>query len=298
MAKKYDSGSSLQEKVLSGVDTLADNVASTLGPRGRNVILHRKDSNPIITKDGVTISKFVDLEDPFENAGAQIIKQVAARTADECGDGTTTSTVLARAILQESQKYIVAGSSPVEIKKGMDRTVQAIVEQLRGLARPISSVEDIEHVATISANGDEVIGKLIAAAVDASGKDGSITVEEARSVDTSLDLVEGFRFDSGYVSPQFITNEHRGSVRYEDPLILVTDHEVATVEEILPILEVVARENRPLVIVCENIEGQALAALIMNSIRGTMKVAAVKAPRYGEERRNILKDLALSLIHI
>jgi chaperonin GroEL len=295
MAKKYDSGSSLQEKILKGIDTLADNVASTLGPRGRNVILHQKGANPIITKDGVTISKFVDLEDPFENAGAQIIKQVASRTADECGDGTTTSTVLARAVLRESQKYVVAGSSPVEIKRGMDKAVKVIVENLRELSKPISSIEDIEHIATISANGDKTIGKLIATAVDSAGKNGSITVEESRSVDTSLDLVEGFRFDSGYASPQFITDERRGAVRYEDPLILVTDYDIDSVDQILPTLEVVARENRPLLIVCENIEGQALAALIMNAIRGTMRVAAVKAPNYGEERRSVLKDLALSV---
>tara|TARA_R110000824_G_scaffold129472_2_gene290713 strand:+ start:1598 stop:3169 length:1572 start_codon:yes stop_codon:yes gene_type:complete len=295
MAKKYDSGSSLQEKILKGVDILADNVASTLGPRGRNVILHKKGSNPIITKDGVTISKFVDLEDPFENAGAQIIKQVAAKTADECGDGTTTSTVLAHAILREAQKYVVAGSSPVEIKRGMDKTVKAIVERLEALAKPISSVEDIEHIATISANGDKSIGKLVASAVEVTGKDGSITIEEARSVETSLDLVEGFRFDSGYASPQFITDERRGAVKYSEPLILVTDYDLETVDQLLPILEVVARENRPFVIVCENIEGQALAAIIMNAIRGTLKVAAVKAPRYGEERRGVLKDLALSV---
>tara|TARA_R100000234_G_scaffold30580_2_gene17956 strand:- start:1731 stop:3302 length:1572 start_codon:yes stop_codon:yes gene_type:complete len=295
MTKKYDSGPSLQEKILKGIDTLADNVASTLGPRGRNVILHKKGSNPIITKDGVTISKFVDLEDPFENVGAQIIKQVAARTADECGDGTTTSTVLARALLRETQKYIVAGSSPVEMKRGMDKAVLAIVGRLEEMSKPISSVEDIEHIATISANGDKTIGKLIASAVEAAGKDGSISIEEARSVETSLDLVEGFRFDSGYVSSQFITDERRGAVKYNEPLVLVTDYDIEAVDQLLPVLEFVARENRPLVIVCENIEGQALAAVIMNAIRGTMKVTAVKAPRYGEERRNILKDLALSV---
>ena len=295
MAKKYDSSSSLQKKILKGVDVLADNVASTLGPRGRNVILHKKGSNPIITKDGVTISKFVDFDDPFENAGAQIIKQVAARTADECGDGTTTSTVLARAILREAQKYIVAGSSPVEIKRGMDKTVSAIVERLEEMSNPISSEEDIKHIATISANGDELIGDLVVTAVDQAGKDGSITIEEARSVETSLDLVEGFRFDSGYVSPQFINDERYGAVKYNEPLLLVTDYNIDSVDQLLPVLEVVARENRPFVIVCENIEGQALAAVIMNALRGTLKVAAVKAPRYGEERRNILKDLALSV---
>jgi len=295
MAKKYDSGSSLQEKILNGVDILADNVASTLGPRGRNVILHKKGANPIITKDGVTISKFVDLKDPFENAGAQIIKQVAARTADDCGDGTTTSTVLARAILREAQKYIVAGSSPVELKRGMDKASEAIVSNLKEMARPIANLEDIEHIATISANGDKTIGRLIAMAVDKAGKDGAINIKEARSVETSLDLVEGFRFDSGYISPQFITDERRGAVRYEEPLVLVTDYEITLVEDVLPVLEVVAREKRNFLIVCENIEGQALAALIMNAMRGTMNVCAVKAPRYGEERRGILKDLALSV---
>jgi chaperonin GroEL len=294
MAKKYDSGSSLQERVLKGVEILADNVASTLGPRGRNVILYQKGSSPVITKDGVTISKFVDLEDPFENAGAQIIKQVAARTAEECGDGTTTSTVLAQAVLREAQKYVVAGSSPVEMKRGMDKTVKEIVERIEQLSKPISSEEDIAHVASISANGDETIGKLIATAVDQAGKDGAITVEEARSVETSLELVEGFRFDSGYVSPQFINDERSGTVKYSEPYILVTDYNIETVEQMLPVLEIVARENRSFVIVCENIEGQALAAVIMNAIRGTLKIAAVKAPRYGEERRNILKDLAMS----
>jgi len=295
MAKKYDSGPSLQEKILEGVDILANNVASTLGPRGRNVILYQKGSNPIITKDGVTISKFVDLEDPFKNAGAQIIKQVAAKTADDCGDGTTTSTVLARALLKGSQKYLAAGSSPVEIKKGMDKAVEAIVSNLEDMSKPISSLEDIEHIATISANGDKVIGKLISTAVDKAGKDGAISIKEARSVETSLDLVEGFRFDSGYISPQFITDERRGAVKYEEPLILVTDYEITLVEDILPVLEVVAREKRNFLIVCENIEGQALAALIMNAMRGTMNVAAVKAPRYGEERRSILEDLSLSV---
>jgi len=295
MPRQYKSGTELHQKILKGANILADNVASTLGPRGRNVILHGKKGNPIITKDGVTVAKFVQLEDPFENVGAQIIKQAASQTNSEAGDGTTTSTVLTRAILIEAQKYLLAGTPPVELKRGIDKAVAAIVKELEEVATPITSEEDIMHIATISANGDKVIGKLIASAVDLAGKDGSITIEEARSVETSLDIVEGFRFDSGYLASAFITDEKRGTVKYENPLILVTDARIDTVDEMMPTLELAARENRPLIIVAENIEGQALAALIMNAVRGTLRVAGIKAPRYGEERRNILKDLALSM---
>tara|TARA_B100000809_G_C15131166_1_gene528476 strand:+ start:1065 stop:2633 length:1569 start_codon:yes stop_codon:yes gene_type:complete len=295
MSHHYNSGNSLHQKILKGVDALADNVASTLGPRGRNVILHAKDKAPIITKDGVTVANFVEFEDPFENVAAQVLKQAAAQTNAMAGDGTTTSTVLARAIVTQAQKYLTAGSSPVELKRGIDKAVEAIVASLEEQAIPISSEEDVAHIATISANGDSSIGKLIATAVDLAGKDGAITIEEARSVETSLDIVEGFRFDSGYISPTFINNERQGSVKYSDPLVLVTDAQIETVDELMPMLEIVARESRPFVIVAENVEGQALAALIMNSVRGTLKVAAVKAPRYGQERKNILRDLALSI---
>jgi len=295
MSHHYNSGNNLHQKILKGVDALADNVASTLGPRGRNVILHAKDKAPIITKDGVTVANFVEFEDPFENVAAQVLKQAAAQTNAMAGDGTTTSTVLARAIVSQAQKYLTAGSSPVELKRGIDKAVEAIVASLEEQAIPISSEEDVAHIATISANGDGSIGKLIATAVDLAGKDGAITIEEARSVETSLDIVEGFRFDSGYISPTFINNERQGSVKYSDPLILVTDAQIETVDELMPMLEIVARESRPFVIVAENVEGQALAALIMNSVRGTLKVAAVKAPRYGQERKNILRDLALSI---
>jgi chaperonin GroEL len=293
--KLFDSGLSLHEKLVRGIDKLADNVAATYGPRGRNVILHGKDKNPIITKDGVTVAKFTNLEDPIENSAAQIIKQAAAATASDAGDGTTTATILARACFKQARKYIMTGASPVEIKRGMDKAVAAIVERLSEISRPIQSEEDITHIATISANGDATIGSLISKAVDLAGKDGAVSIEEARSVDTSLDVVEGFRFDSGYFSPKFITNERKKTVDYDDPLILVTDARVSMVDDILPVLEVVAREGRPLIIIAEDVEGQALAALIMNAIRGTMKVAAVKAPRYGEERRGILKDLAISM---
>ena len=296
MTKHYDNGASLGDKILRGVNQLADNVASTLGPRGRNVILQEPGGNPVITKDGVTVAQFVNFEDPFENAAAAVIKQAAAQTNSMAGDGTTTATVLAREILREAQRYIASGASPVELKRGMDTAVEAIVATLKEMAVEISDVEEISNIASISANNDRVIGDLIATAVDKAGKNGAITIEEARSLETSLDLVEGFRFNAGYAATAFVNDERRGVVKYqEEPLILVTDYKIDAVEQILPILEVVARESRPFVIVAEDIEGQALAALIMNAMRGTMKIAAVKAPRYGEERRGILKDLATSV---
>lgn len=295
MSKDYSNGRSLNESILKGANILADNVVSTLGPRGRNVILQEKGKTPIVTKDGVTIAMFVDLDDPFENLGAQIIKQASQQTAAQAGDGTTTSIVLARAILREAQKYISAGVSPTELKRGIDKASQYISKKIINISNSISSEQEIEHIASISANNDKSIGKLIATAVDKAGKDGAITIEEARSLDTSLDIVEGFRFDSGYLATAFINDEKRGVVKYEDPFILVTDHKFDSVQDMLPVLELIAREGKPFVIVAEEIEGQALAALIMNAMRGTMKVAAIKAPRYGEERRNIMKDLAISV---
>jgi chaperonin GroEL len=294
VSRKFSSHQDLQQKILEGVNKLADNVASTLGPRGRNVILHQKGKNPIITKDGVTVAKFVTLDDPFENAGAEILRQASEQTNIDAGDGTTTATVLARAIYLNAQKYLLAGSSPIELKRGIDKAVTQILMRLEEIALPIRSKDDIEHVATISANGDDILGSLVAMAVDQAGKDGSVTIEEAKSIDTTLEVVEGFRFDSGYAAGAFVNSERRAVVQYEKPLVLVCDNKIEMVEEILPLLEVVAREGRPLVIVAEEIEGQALAALIMNTVRGTMKVAAVKAPRYGEERRNILSDLAIA----
>jgi len=294
MKKNYCCDDELSSKIAAGVDKLADNVASTLGPRGRNVILKKAGSTPIATKDGVTVAEFVELEDPFEDVGAQIVKQASRMTNAEAGDGTTTATVLARAIYSNARRHIASGHSPIEIKRGIDRCVEEAVENIEKIAVPISSIEDIRHIARISANNDSEIGDLIAKAVESVGKDGSITVEEARSLKTSLDLVEGFRFDSGYSSNSFITDERRGAVVYEDCFVLVADAKIDKVDDILPVLEVVAREGRPLIIVASEVEGQALAALIMNTMRGTMKVAAVKAPRYGEERRNIMKDLCLS----
>jgi len=295
MPRQYNSNHSLQQKILEGIDILADNVASTMGPRGRNVILHQKGRDPFITKDGVTVAKFVELEDVFQNAGAQILKQAAEQTNNFAGDGTTTATILARAILKHAQKYIIAGSSPVELKRGIDKAVEKVVKYIKNNSKPITSEQDIAHIATISANGDTVIGEMVATAVDRVGKDGSITIEDARSVESGLTVVEGFRFESGYLSPQFITDERRQLAKYDDLLILVTDSKIDMVDEILPVLEVVAREGRPFLIVAEDIEGQALAALIMNAMRGSMRIVAVKAPYYGEERRNVLKDLAISV---
>ena len=296
MQKHYKQGSPLNQEIVEGVNILADNVSATLGPRGRTVALfHKEQGVPVLTKDGVTIADFVELDGPFQNLGAQVIKQAAKQTVDNAGDGTTTSTVLARAILTEGQRYLTAGISPVELQRGINRAVEVIVDKLDDLSRPIETVEDIKHIATISANNDTKIGTLISTAVDKAGKDGSVIVEEARSMKTTLDLIEGFRFDSGYLSSQFINNERNGTVDYDNPLILVTDEKLENVDQIMPTLTIAARDSRPLLIVASDIEGQALAALIANSVRGTMKVAAVRAPKYGEERRNILKDLCASI---
>lgn len=291
---KFEDRRVLNEKLLNGVNKLADNVATTLGPKGRNVILQEKGKDPFITKDGVTVSVFVHLEDEFENAAAQILKQAASETNTVAGDGTTTATVLAREIFSQAQKYLTAGASPIELKRGIDKAVGVIVANLKEMAIPVNSLEDVENVATISANNDPHIGKLVAAAIDKAGADGAITVEEARSLETSLDIIEGFRMPAGYVASAFVTDDRRAAVKYETPLLLVTDERIDTVDQILPVLEVVARDGRPLVIVAEEIEGQALAALIMNTARGTMKIVAVKAPLYGEARKNMLSDLAIS----
>ena len=291
---KFEDRGGLNQKVLDGVNKLADNVATTLGPKGRNVILHQKGKDPIITKDGVTVSQFVFLDDEFENAAAQILKQATAQTNNVAGDGTTTATVLAREILVKAQRYITAGASPTELKRGIDTAVQRLTQRLEDTATHIETLHDVESIATISANNDATIGKLVATAVDQAGKDGSITIEESKTVNTTLDVIEGFRLEAGYAASAFVTDERRGAVHYDSPLMLITDNKIDTVDQILPALEIVSRDGRPLVIVAEEIEGQALAALIMNTVRGTMKIAAVKAPFYGERRRNGLLDLALS----
>ena len=291
---KFEDRLGLNEKVLRGVNQLADSVAATLGPKGRNVILQEKGKDPIITKDGVTVSAFVHLDDEFENAAAQIIKQATSQTNASAGDGTTTATVLARAILVKAQRYIAAGASPTELKRGIDAAVESLTSKLLDTATQIETLEDVENIATISANNDKIIGHLVATAVDKAGKDGSITIEESKTVNTTLDLIEGFRIEAGYAASAFVTDERRAAVHYESPLILVTDTKIESVEQILPALELVSRDGRALIIVAEEIEGQALAALIMNTVRGTIKIAAIKAPFYGDRRRSILSDLALS----
>jgi chaperonin GroEL len=286
-------GDEIRQKLLNGANKLADAVASTLGPRGQNVILYKRGADPVITKDGVSVARVVELDDDYEQAAVEVLRQAALETEKTSGDGTTTSTVLARAILTAANKHIAAGASSTDIKRGIDLAVDAICERITEMSQPVSSEEEICHIATVSANGDEVIGALIASSVAAAGKDGAITIEESRSLKTSMDVTEGFQFEGGYVSPQFVTDERRGVADYRDCLVLVTDESLDNVDEMLPILEVVARDGRPFVIVAEEIEGQLLAALIINRMRNGMKIAAIKAPRYGEERRNLLEDLSL-----
>tara|TARA_B100001094_G_scaffold327093_1_gene384511 strand:- start:7662 stop:9227 length:1566 start_codon:yes stop_codon:yes gene_type:complete len=294
MTTKLEHGWALRNKVLEGVNTLTDYVATTLGPKGQNVLIHQKDKRPFITKDGVTVAQNMSFEDPHMNAGAEVVKQVSAMTNAEAGDGTTTSTILAREILRQANKHIEAGASPIDIKRGLERCTAAACEGIEDLARPISSEEDIKHIASISANNDKIIGNLVSQAVDKVGKNGSISVEQGRSHETTLELVEGFTLEGGYAARAFITDERRGTCRYENPLFLITDYKVDQVAEILPALEIAAREGRPFIIIAEEIEGQALAALIMNTVRGSMKVAAIKAPSYGEDRRGIMSDLAVA----
>ena len=292
--KQYSDGKDLHKDLLEGVNKLADNVASTYGPKGRNVILRKKDGKPIITKDGVTVARFVNLEDPFQNAAVEIVKQASEKTNSDAGDGTTTSTILARAIFSKSLELIDKGLSPVEVKRGLDKVCTLVCDKITDVSRPISSADDVAFVAKISANNDHVIGDLIATAVDKVGKGGSVTIEDGRSTETTLDLVEGFRFQSGYLSNYFVTDERRNVCRYENALLFVCDAQVDQIQSILPVLEIAAREQKPIVFVCDDIEGQALSALIMNSVRGSMKVAAVKSPKYGEERRAVMEDLAIA----
>ena len=295
MSKVYSNNQELSTKLLEGVTTLAENVGATLGPKGRNVILQKKGERPVITKDGVTVASFVDLDDPVANLGAQVIKQAAQVTADEAGDGTTTSTILSHEIFRQASGHLTAGISPVEIKRGMDKAVTILTSELETVSRPIETLDDIRHIATISANGDKHLGRLISEAVDKTGKDGAITIEPANSSTTSLELIEGFQFDSGYLSPQFVTDKRRWTMRHENALILVSDTTISAVEQIFPALQIASRESRALVVVAEDVQDQALAALIMNTVRGTMKVAAIRAPGYGEERRACLEDLASSV---
>ncbi len=292
--KQYSDGKSLHKLLLDGVNKLADNVASTYGPRGRNVILRKKNGKPIITKDGVTVARFVNLEDPFQDAAVEIVKQASEKTNSDAGDGTTTSTILARSLFSKSMELIEKGMNPVEVKRGLDKVCELVCEKVTEKSRPISSAEDVIFVAKISSNNDQVIGDLVATAVDKVGRGGSVTIEDGRSTETTLDLVEGFRFQSGFLSNYFVTDERRNVCRYENALLFLCDAQVDQVQAVLPVLEIAAREQKPVVLVCDNVEGQALSAMVMNSVRGSMKVAAVKSPLYGEERRNLMQDLAVA----
>jgi len=288
---RYDSEA--REKLRAGVDALANAVKVTLGPRGRNVAIEKKFGAPAVTKDGVTVAKEISLKDPFENLGAQMVKEVASKTADVAGDGTTTATVLAQAIFREGLKNVTAGANPMEIKRGIEEAVKVVVEKLKKMSRPISSSKEIAQVATLSANGDETIGALIAEAMQKVGKDGVITIEESRNIDTYVEVVEGMQFDRGYISPYFVTNPDKMTTELEDALILIHDKKISGMKDLLPILEQVVRVNKPLLIIAEDVEGEALATLVVNKLRGTLKVAAVKAPGFGDRRKAMLEDIAI-----
>jgi len=283
-----------RNKMKKGVDTLANAVKVTLGPQGRNVVLEKKFGAPAITKDGVSVAKEIELEDPIENMGAQMVKEVASKTADIAGDGTTTATVLAQAMINEGLKNVAAGANPMDLKRGMDKAVEAIVQNLKEQSRFVGSdVQKIRQVATISANNDDTIGKLIAEAFAKVGTEGVITVEEAKGTGTTVEVVEGMQFDRGYISPYFVTNSEKMQVVLEKPYILIYDKKLSTMKELLPILEKTAQAGRPLLIIAEDLEGEALATLVVNKIRGTLKVAAVKAPGFGDRRREMLQDIAV-----
>src|SRR5437867_650803 len=292
MAKQIVYGDSSRQGILRGVNSLANAVRVTLGPKGRNVILDKKFGSPTITKDGVTVAKEIELKDALENMGAQMVKEVASKTSDVAGDGTTTATVLAQAIYREGAKNVTAGANPMAIKRGIDNAVAAITVALEKMSKPVTGPM-IAQVGTISANHDETIGRIIAEAMDKVGKDGVITVEEAKSMDTSLEVVEGMQFDRGYLSPYFVTDPERMEVVLENPVILIHEKKISSMKDLLPLLEQVARAGRPLLIIAEELEGEALATLVVTKLRGTIKVAAVKAPGYGDRRKAMLEDVAI-----
>ncbi|RKH13276.1 chaperonin GroEL [Corallococcus praedator] len=281
-----------RDSILRGVRILADAVAVTLGPKGRNVVIEKSFGSPTITKDGVTVAKEIDLENRFENMGAQMVKEVASKTSDKAGDGTTTATVLARAIYEEGLKLVAAGHSPMDLKRGIDKAVEVVVAELKKMSKTTTDKQAIAQVGTISANGDETIGQTIADAMEKVGKEGVITVEEAKGLETTLDVVEGMQFDRGYVSPYFVTNRDRMEVVMDDPYILISEKKVSSMQDMIPVLEQVARSGKPLLIIADDIEGEALATLVVNKIRGVLNVAAVKAPGFGDRRKEMLKDIA------
>ena len=294
MAKEIVYSDAARNELLAGVEKLANAVRVTMGPKGRNVLLQRSFGAPHITKDGVSVAKEIELKDPVENMGAQLVKEVASKTADEAGDGTTTATVLAHAIFKEGLKYITAGANPIAVKRGMDKAVEAIIEELKKSSRPVENKEQIAQVATISANNDKKIGELIAEAMDKVGKDGVITVEEGKSLQDELEVVEGMQFDRGYLSPYFVTNADKMVAEYEDAYILLYDKKISNMKDLLPLLEkVVQAGNKPLLIIAEDVEGEALATLVVNKLRGVLNVVAVKAPGFGDRRKAMLQDIAI-----
>ena len=292
MAKQITYGDESRQTILRGVNRLADAVRVTLGPRGRNVLLGKKFGSPLITKDGVTVAKEIDLQEPLENMGAQMVKEVASKTSDVAGDGTTTATVLAQAIYREGSKNVTAGANPMALKRGIEKAVAAVTEELKKLSKPVKG-KMIAQVGTISANNDETIGIIIAQAMEKVGKDGVITVEEAKSIETSLEIVEGMQFDRGYLSPYFVTDPERMECVLENALVLIHEKKISGMKDLLPLLEQVAKLGQPLLIVAEDLEGEALATLVVNKLRGTLNVAAVKAPGYGDRRKAMLEDLAI-----
>jgi len=292
MPKQITYGDQSRQSILRGVNRLADAVKVTLGPKGRNVVLDKKFGAPLITKDGVTVAKEIQLKEPLENMGAQMVKEVASKTSDVAGDGTTTATVLAQAIYREGSRNVTAGANPMELKRGIERAVAAVTEELKRLSKPVKG-KMIAQVGTISANNDETIGNIIAEAMEKVGKDGVITVEEAKTIETSLEVVEGMQFDRGYLSPYFVTDPERMECVLENPIVLIHEKKISSIKELLPVLEQVAKLGQPLLIIAEDLEGEALATLVVNKLRGTLQVAAVKAPGYGDRRKAMLEDVAI-----
>jgi chaperonin GroEL len=293
MAKLIDFDSVARAKLKIGVDKLADAVKVTLGPRGRNVVLDKKFGSPTVTKDGVTVAKEIELEDNVENIGAQMVKEVASKTSDIAGDGTTTATIIAQAIYREGLKNVTAGTNPMSIKRGIDMAVTVVSEEIKNMSKPVAGKQEISQIGTISANSDSQIGELIAEAMEKVGKDGVITVEESKTADTTMDVVEGMQFDRGYLSPYFVTDPDSMEAVMEDPLILIHDKKISNMKDLLPILEKVAQSGKPLMIVAEDVDGEALATLVVNKLRGTLKIAAVKAPGFGDRRKAMLDDIAV-----
>ncbi|MCF8145477.1 MAG: chaperonin GroEL [Deltaproteobacteria bacterium] len=292
-AKEIKYSGVAREKMMKGVDTLANAVKLTLGPKGRNVLIEKSWGSPKSTKDGVTVAKEIDLEDKFENMGAQMVKEVASKTSDVAGDGTTTATILAQAIYREGSKLVAAGTNPMAIKRGIDQAVALVVEELKKISNPTKDKKEISQVGTISANNDKAIGEVIAEAMEKVGKEGVITVEEAKSMETSLDIVEGMQFDRGYLSPYFVTNAEKMEAHLEDPYILLNEKKISNMKDLVPILEQIAKMGKPLLIIAEDVEGEALATLVVNRLRGTLQCVAVKAPGFGDRRKAMLEDMAV-----